>query len=479
MAAWLVLSGLLVRKVYFVGSPTGAVEATLPTKKAAREWKEIYLKGRKVGYSVNSARPHPDGYTIQEEIFLKIDLMGLASGVYSMTQCRVDPQFGLQHFRFKMTSGAVSFEASGRVEEDWLLIETGREGEGPTRRIPIEEPPVLAASLSHYFGGRALRVGDVFRFPVFDPSTMSRKEAQVRVAAREEVEIRGIAYDAFRLEMELWGNTLTIWVDENGETLKETGFMGLTAVRSSAAVAPENIEGSGEVDFYELSTVKPDRRIPREREVSYLKVRFGGIDDVPIDREVWDEGRQRFSDAVMVVEREQIRATPSDQEGLTQELEEALSADFNIESDHEAIVQAAHDMVGEEQDPLRMARLVLSWVYENLEKRPVVSIPSALEVLRTKVGDCNEHATLTTALLRALDIPTRIAVGLVYLRGRFYYHAWNEVYAGQWVSLDATLNQMPVDATHIKLLEGNLDKQVDVIGLIGRLEIEVLEWRHG
>jgi hypothetical protein len=49
---------------------------------------------------------------------------------------------------------------------------------------------------------------------------------------------------------------------------------------------------------------------------------------------------------------------------------------------------------------------------------------------------------------------------------------------GGWITLDATLNQMPVDATHIKLLEGNLDRQVDVAGLIGKLKIRVLDYRH-
>jgi hypothetical protein len=44
--------------------------------------------------------------------------------------------------------------------------------------------------------------------------------------------------------------------------------------------------------------------------------------------------------------------------------------------------------------------------------------------------------------------------------------------------MDATLNQMPVDATHIKLLEGNLDKQVEIAGLFGSLELEVLGYRY-
>ena len=45
-----------------------------------------------------------------------------------------------------------------------------------------------------------------------------------------------------------------------------------------------------------------------------------------------------------------------------------------------------------------------------------MSLPSALEVLKTRVGDCNEHTTLYVAMARSLGIPARIAVGLVYLR---------------------------------------------------------------
>ena len=63
-----------------------------------------------------------------------------------------------------------------------------------------------------------------------------------------------------------------------------------------------------------------------------------------------------------------------------------------------------------------------------LEKKPTVSIPSAREVLRTKVGDCNEHTALFVAMARAAGIPARINVGLVFVRGAFYYHAWPEVY---------------------------------------------------
>jgi hypothetical protein len=44
--------------------------------------------------------------------------------------------------------------------------------------------------------------------------------------------------------------------------------------------------------------------------------------------------------------------------------------------------------------------------------------------------------------------------------------------------MDATVNQMPVDATHVKLVEGNLDRQAEIAGLIGELKLKVLDYRY-
>jgi transglutaminase-like putative cysteine protease len=98
------------------------------------------------------------------------------------------------------------------------------------------------------------------------------------------------------------------------------------------------------------------------------------------------------------------------------------------------------------------------------------------------VGDCNEHTALYVALARAAGLPARIAVGLVQMRGAFYYHAWAEVYleesgGGLWLPVDPTLNEFPADATHIRLSRGGLEKQAAILGFVGqaRMSIEALE----
>jgi transglutaminase-like putative cysteine protease len=152
-----------------------------------------------------------------------------------------------------------------------------------------------------------------------------------------------------------------------------------------------------------------------------------------------------------------------------------------LESDAPEIVAEARRAVqGARPGARAQAERLVRHVNDLLEKKPTVSLPSAREVLRTKVGDCNEHTALYVAMARALGIPSRIAVGLVHLRGAFYYHAWPEVYLqegnrGLWLPVDPTLNQFPADATHIRLARGGLDRQAAILPALGRARMAVLD----
>jgi transglutaminase-like putative cysteine protease len=122
-----------------------------------------------------------------------------------------------------------------------------------------------------------------------------------------------------------------------------------------------------------------------------------------------------------------------------------------------------------------VAELLTHWVYGNLKKEITISVPSAVQVLEDRRGDCNEHTVLYVALARALGLPARTAAGLVYLRGQFYYHAWPEVWLGDWVAVDPTLGQYPADASHLRFTVGGLARQVELLRVIGRLGLTVVD----
>ena len=74
---------------------------------------------------------------------------------------------------------------------------------------------------------------------------------------------------------------------------------------------------------------------------------------------------------------------------------------------------------------------------------------------------------------RAVGLPARSAAGLLLVDGRFYYHAWAEVYLGDWVAVDPTFGQVPADAARVRFSSGGLARQVELTRLIARLKLEV------
>ena len=121
--------------------------------------------------------------------------------------------------------------------------------------------------------------------------------------------------------------------------------------------------------------------------------------------------------------------------------------------------------MGDAKTPWDKAVKIEHWVFENIrDKNFAIAFAPANEVARNLTGDCSEHAVLAAAMSRAAGIPSRVAVGLLYvdnekqgLKG-FGYHVWHEVYVNQrWVALDSSWDQSSVDATHIKLGDTSLE----------------------
>jgi len=164
---------------------------------------------------------------------------------------------------------------------------------------------------------------------------------------------------------------------------------------------------------------------------------------------------------------------------------EWLESSLTIQAAHPEIREQAKEIVGDAQTRLEAVQRIDQWVFDAVEKVPSMGVPSGLEVLRSRRGDCNEHTALFVSLARAAKIPTRIAAGVVYSdritdTGAFYYHAWPEVRLGgstEWVPVDPTFGQVPADATHVKLVEGDLDRQVEIMAVMGRLGFELVESR--
>jgi transglutaminase-like putative cysteine protease len=236
------------------------------------------------------------------------------------------------------------------------------------------------------------------------------------------------------------------------------------------------VPGGVQADLLEAAAVVPvmTGRIDEPRDVRRLRIRLEGADLSGADLQ--GAGQTIEGDIVELRDPRDLRAEAGNRDASRYLAPEAL-----IESDAPEIRAEAEIAVRGVVGVRARAERLTRYVNNLLEKKPTVSLPSAREVLRTKVGDCNEHTALYVAMARALGIPARIAVGLVFMHGAFYYHAWPEIYVdegsgrGLWLPVDPTLNQFPADATHVRLARGGLDKQAAIVPLIGRLKMTVLD----
>ncbi len=100
------------------------------------------------------------------------------------------------------------------------------------------------------------------------------------------------------------------------------------------------------------------------------------------------------------------------------------------------------------------------WVKANMKAFEFSqAMATADSVAKTLSGDCTEYAMLSAAMCRAVGVPSRTALGVVYAPGQngkpfLAYHMWFEVYAGeQWVPLDATLGMGGVGPGHVKITD--------------------------
>jgi transglutaminase-like putative cysteine protease len=152
----------------------------------------------------------------------------------------------------------------------------------------------------------------------------------------------------------------------------------------------------------------------------------------------------------------------------------AYDADFLMTSLDRRIRTQARQVAAGERDPARVAAALTHWVAHTVRAEPSTAFPQASGVLIRRRGDCNEHTVLFVALARALGLPARPVAGLLLVDGRYYYHAWAEVYLGDWVAVDPTLDQFPADVAHLRLVADGLARPTDLAPRVGRLTIDTL-----
>jgi hypothetical protein len=426
--------------------------------------------GKRAGFFHIVEKPHEregrNGGLYQMEARLRLTLLGREAELRLQGEVWRPLMADQAMFSFQVTTRGHQLEVIGGVQDGELSGTLQTAGESIPFSYPVGDSLLFSAGLGSAATLPALEPGEEVFVDLFDPVSLAPGRTRLRCVGEETVGIGGRQIETRILTLKSPGLEAKAWIDQQGRVLRLESPLGIVLRQVSRAEAlaktPDSTPGPGEGSaFLDLTAVKPSGQQPR-RGASRLKLRILG----------GQEGERTV----------EIRSPPAPLDTSSDPPPAAYEVEHDplVQSNHPRIrAQAAAILGGDggNEDTWSRAVAINRWVFENVTKEPVLSLPSALDVLDTLEGDCNEHTVLFVALARAAAIPSRIAIGLVWSDDHqaFYYHAWPEVFADRWMPLDPTLGQDHADATHIRLITGNIHRWTELIQYLGKLEIEVLE----
>ncbi|MFI5310134.1 MAG: transglutaminase family protein [Gemmatimonadales bacterium] len=512
LVAWGTGVGMLVRREYFVPNTRRLTEAALRISPGATFY-VVEQGGKQVGFASNTIDTLPTKIDVTDYFVADLPIAGIVHRASARSVVRLSRALALRTFDVQVESGGTAMSVGGRADGDsavvYALTTNGVAADSQRLAVlgPVLLPTLVPLAVSL---GEAPRVGRKYSLPMFNPTTMSRGEMTLEIRAEslftvvdsatfdqekgEWVSVHSDTLRAWRVASTKDASSETGgfigWVDAQGRMVQSTQPGGITLRRMAYEIAFQNwriardraiagAAGAGADDIQERTAIAAGALLGRSK-LTALSVRLGAVDLRGYDL---NGGRQRLAGDTLYVRREGDDALAPGWSLAARS--DVMRLRFRRELSEEPLLQVGDSRIsalavriaGLDRDPRVVAEKVNRWVHDSLRKEATFSVPNAVEVLRTRTGDCNEHTQLYVALARAAGIPARIATGLAYVNGKFYYHAWPEVYLKGWVAVDPTFGEFPADAAHLRFVIGGLARQAELFRLIGTLKIQVVEAR--
>jgi predicted transglutaminase-like cysteine proteinase len=359
----------------------------------------------------------------------------------------------------------------GVVKNDQVLHVTAAGKMQFERDVPWDPSAVGAYGELRQVAIRQPQPGTQFSYVIFEPIINALVKVQAKADGYEDVTVGGQKYRLLKLTAQpekVAGIQLpasTFWFDARYDLIRtETTMPGLGQLlmeRTSQADAVRPCVGP---DLGWKQSIALKQRLAASHDGAAAVYRIKVKDDDPATVFTADERQtvKALADGAIQLEVQAVRQPPETlAPGAAAPGPEFLKANNFLNSDDSLVKQHAAAAVGAETDPWRKALRIESWVHRSMK---VMNFTEAMapagEVARTLEGDCTEYSMLAAAMCRAVGVPSRTALGLVYVDARdgrdpmLAMHMWTEVWVnGKWVGLDATLGRGSVGPGHIKVTD--------------------------
>lgn len=442
-------------------------------------WFGIYFNDERTGFVHTRIEEHDGGFRVQSESAVKMSGLGFSREASVRESYLVNGDLSLRSFEVSQTIDGSPTKVTGEVTDKTVRIVTESTGNRKEKRLTSRGAVYPSAVLNLIPLFRKAAAGTKSRVTMLDVEAVALKEVRIEAVAFERLDDR----DTLHLRNDLYPFVDNdIWVDLEGNTLKESVRDGWIETRAedekSAREHLARAAISRQDMILDFSLVPVDRPVERPEDLRFLQLALSGFpENVPLLGGPFQKAeRQGDGTVVFTVDTRETRPVGTAPLEKLAEPKRYLESTGMILADNPEIVRRAGEILGETKEPRAAAEKLVRRVADSV-KDTVTDSRNPVETLRKGTGNCQSHARLYVSLARAAGIPTRFVSGLVYAPGKgFLYHSWAESHVGYWLPLDPTFGQVPADATHVKLVEGeSADDLAPLSALIGRLKGKVLK----
>ncbi|MDA0832474.1 MAG: transglutaminase-like domain-containing protein [Planctomycetota bacterium] len=460
-------------------------------------WQIVSLGGQRVGYGrVQVSMHETEGVTIyrtNNELHFTMKRFGQTIQMETSLQTEETADGDLLRYAFETRNPpADSTRSEGEIVGKRLKVKSIVADREQTRTVPWEDDVKSPLYQDRLLSEQPMRPNEVRSYKTFLPEL--QKVATLKMSAHDYQSVK--LYDGTQkrlLKVQIQNSVLPTMVvkaylDEEGESLKsESDILGmaLTTYTVPREVALEEIAGS-ELDVA-IGTLIPVTGLDKGHKAKRIVYRISA-DDVELSSYIPESLGQK----VKVKSENELEVTvtrlPPPKSFLSRNDEEKyLKPSTFLQIDDSLVVDHARKGTASKSTQWDKAVGLEKYVHDNLKQKNFsTALASAAEVAKRMEGDCTEHAVLLAALLRVVQIPSRVVVGLVYAESQqaFAGHMWTEAYFGdQWIPLDATIGRGGIGAAHIKLADAALDDDspspvmtfLPLLNVLGKMKIDVIK----
>lgn len=461
----------------------------------------LSIGGHQIGYASSTVDTLQDSFRLVDVLVADAPSLGHLRRTEGQSVAKLDQSLHLVGLTSEVEGDIQKSRTHLRRDADGVYrIQVGDASDSTEETLPAGDPLELPSlwPMRLAYGG-LLHPGRTARARVLDPFSLTVRRLDLRVTGDSTLIVPDSAdFDSTTMT---WvpvrydtvhavrvaaagpdgGRPRTVWIDGQGHVVRVVAPRGFVMERTAFEVAYENFRrrdtlrlmratrapGPGAIVAMTAvaAGVRPEAPAPPQVR---LLLQGGGLDGLDLE----GAGQQVVGDTLLIrpprgaalVARYRL---PDDDPGRAAYRESTLF----IPSTDLRVAARARLIVGRGHDPTVTARRLVHWVSRQIKAEPVAAPPEAVAVLARGRGDADAHAMLYVALARAVGLPARPVAGLLRLGDRFYYHAWAEVYLGDWIAVDPTFDQFPADTRHIRLAIDGLARPLDFTRLIGRLTL--------